>query len=113
MRRRPLLIALLAWTLSASALAEGNRTLTCSVTNAVVGCMIEQPAFVLGAFEVAVGVDAQVAYGLGRTGHLAPYLLAGFYTPAWSAWFEFHLPQTGIPTVGRPDPWRLGVTWRF
>jgi hypothetical protein len=112
-RPRPLLVALLALTLSANAHAEGNRTLTCSVSPAVAGCLVEQPVFVLGHFEVAVGIDAQLAYGHGRTGHLAPYLLAGWYAPTWSAWFEFHLPQTGIPTLGRPDPWRLGVTWRF
>jgi hypothetical protein len=111
-RPRLLLIALLAWTLCASALAEGNRTLTCSVNNRVMGCMIEQPAFVLGALEVAVGVDAQLAWR-GGTSHLAPYLIAGWYASTWAVWGEFHLPEIGIPTVGRPDFWRLGFTVRF
>lgn len=110
---RRLLPALLALTLLGSAHAEGNRTLTCSVTNAVAGCMVEQPAFVLGSFEFSVGVDAQVAIGATGTAHLTPYALVGWYAPTWSAWFEFHLPETGIPTLGRPDPWRLGVTFRF
>jgi len=112
-RPRLLLIALLAWTLCASALAEGNRTLTCSVNNRVMGCMIEQPAFVLGPLEFSVGVDAQVAIGATGTTHLTPYALVGWYASTWAVWGEFHLPEIGIPTVGRPDFWRLGFTVRF
>ena len=111
--RHLLPIALLALTLSGSAVAEGNRTLTCSATNTVAGCMIEQPAFTLGPLEVAVGVDAQLAYGGGRESHFGPYLLVGWYETSYAVWAEFHLPETGIPTVGRPDFWRVGFTVRF
>lgn len=111
MRHRLLLITLLALTLSGSALAAGS--LTCSATSSRAGCFYEVPTFVLGSLEVAVGVDAQVGWGDGAGSHLAPYAIVGWYAPTWSAWLEFHLPETGIPTLGRPDPWRIGVTFRF
>ena len=112
---RPLLltVAILAWTLVGSALAEGNRTLTCSVSGSVAGCMIEQPLYVFGPFEVAFGVDAQYGYGLGRTSFFAPYTLIGYYGDRWSVWAEFALPNHRVPTFGKPESWRLGWRLRF
>lgn len=111
MRRRLLLITLLAWTLCGSALAAGS--LTCSATSSRAGCFYEVPAFVLGPLEVAVGVDAQAGWGDGASSHLAPYAIVGWYAPTWSAWLELALPDSRVPTFGRPDPWRVGFTVRF
>lgn len=113
MRPLRLLIVVLALTLAGSGFAEGNRTLTCSVSGAVAGCLIEQPVLVLGAFEVAVGVDAQAAYDGVRASFLAPYAIVGWYAGAWAAWVEFALPQSRVPTFGKPEPWRLGFRLRF
>jgi hypothetical protein len=108
-----LLIALVALMLLGSAAAEGNRTLTCSVSGAVAGCLVEQPVFVLGPLEFSVGVDAQWAYDGVRTSFFAPYALVGWYASSWSVWAEFALPDHRIPTFGKPEPWRVGFRVRF
>ena len=113
MRLRLLLIGILALTLFGSVSAAGNRTLACSASGAVSGCWIEQPVYVLGPLEIAVGVDAQVAYDGLRTSFLAPYVVLGWYASAWSAWAEFAIPETPVPTLGKPDAWRLGFRVRF
>ena len=112
---RPLLLAgvILALTLAGSALAEGNRTLTCSASSAVAGCLVEQPVMAFGSLEVAIGVDAQVAYGFGRTSFFAPYAIVGWYANSWSVWLEFAIPESRIPTFGKPEPWRVGFRYRF
>lgn len=110
---RRLFIVTVALTLFASALAEGNRTLACSVSQNVSGCWLEAPVYASGAFEVGFGIDAQLAYGAGRTSFLAPYAVLGWYAPTWSAWAELALPQSRFPTFGKPEPWRLGFRVRF
>jgi len=90
-----------------------GSTITCSATGAVAGCYLERPVWVAGPLEFTVGIDAQLAYAQGRTGHLAPYAGAAWYADSWSAWLEVHLPESGIPTLGRPDWWRVGMTWRL
>lgn len=128
MPRRLLLAITLALLLLGSAHAEGdatenvappafsalsNTTLTCSarLPAAVVGCFVERPVLVLGAFEVALGVDAQVALSGSQGHHLAPYLLAAYYTASWSAWAEIRLPElNGLQPLGDPDWLRLGFS---
>lgn len=88
-------------------------TLTCSarLPTAVVGCFVERPVLVLGNLEVAVGVDAQVALSGSQGHHLAPYLLAAYYTASWSAWAEIRLPElNGLQPLGDPDWLRLGFS---
>jgi hypothetical protein len=112
MARRLLLITLLALTFSGSALAAGS--VTCSVSSTRGGCFIEQPVWVLGPLEVAVGVDAQAGWGAGAGSHLAPYAVVGWFSPAaWAIWVEFALPSSRVPVLGRPDAWRVGFTFRF
>jgi hypothetical protein len=124
MLRLLLVITILATIAHASAADEGSQsanpfgvlagaTITCSATSAVAGCYLEHRILTLGALEVTLGIDAQAAYAGGRSGHLAPYAGAAWYAPTWSAWLEVYLPQSGIPTIGRPDWWRVGFTWRF
>lgn len=129
---RLLLATLLASTLLGSALAEGeapaaapppafsvlaNSTLTCSarLPTAVVGCFLERPVLVLGALELAVGVDAQAALRAGlEDAHLAPYLIAAVYQEALSAWLEVRLPElAGLHPIGDPDYLRVGFSIRF
>jgi hypothetical protein len=31
----------------------------------------------------------------------------------WGAWLEFALPESRIPVIGKPDPWRFGVRVHF
>ncbi len=126
MRLRRLIITLAATTLIASATAEGdatepipfsvltNATLSCSVKapSLIVGCYLERPVAVLGGLELAVGVDAQAALR-GGDSHLAPYGIAAYYAPTWSAWLEVMLPDLGIPVIGAPDWLRFGFSYRF
>lgn len=123
MLRRLLLTTILATTALANAQGDADptssfgvltgSTITCSGTSTVAGCYLEKPVLTLGDLEVTLGVDAQVAYGGGRAGHLAPYVGAAWYASTWSAWAEVYLPHSGIPTIGRADWWRVGFTWRL
>lgn len=123
MRRRLLLITILAPLLLGSAHAEGepdsllaNTTLTCSarLPAAVVGCFVERPIAVLGPVELALGVDAQVALSDAHRGHLAPYAVLAWYADQWSAWAELRLPElAGLHPIGDPDFLRLGFSLRF
>ena len=91
-------------------------TVTCSarLPTGVVGCFIERPVLVLGAFEVALGVDAQASFTHAASGHLAPYLLTAWYSDSWSAWAEVRLPELdGLQPLGDPDWLRLGITLRL
>lgn len=133
--RRPLLLLLvttLALTLFGSALAEGEATtedvavpfsvlagssITCSTAwpSSTTGCWWERPVLVLGAVELAVGVDAQAVLTGGlNDAHLAPYVILAAYLDTWSAWAEVRLPElAGIPVLGSPDWLRAGFTLRF
>lgn len=91
----------------------GGSTVSCSVTNAVAGCYWERPVAILGPFEFTVGIDTQAAYAEGRTSHLAAYAGVAYYAPTWSAWLELYNPRANLPTIGRPDWFRLGFTWRL
>src|SRR5690606_8427440 len=131
MRRRLLLITILAPLLLGSAHAEGdatesvappafsvlsNTTLSCSarLPAAVVGCFVERPVLVLGPFEVALGVDAQAAFSDAHRGHLAPYAVLAWYADTWSAWAELRLPElAGLHPLGDPDFLRLGFSLRL
>ncbi len=79
------------------------------------GCWWERPLLVLGAVELAVGVDAQaVLTGSWEDAHLAPYIVAAAYLDTWAAWIELRLPElAGVPTLGSPDWLRAGFTLRF
>lgn len=89
-----------------------GSTLSCTATPALAGCFVERRVLTLGDLEVAVGVDAQAAWGNAST-HLAPFATLAWY-PTWgSVWLEFALPDSRVPTFGRPDPIRLGFTWRI
>ena len=70
---------------------------------------------VVGAVELAVGVDAQaVLTGDLEDAHLAPYLIAAAYLDTWSAWVELRLPElAGVPVLGSPDWLRVGFTLRI
>lgn len=129
MPRRLLLATIAALTLSASVLGAAEEPLeptsnpgefgvmlTCSarLPAVVVGCFAERTVLVLGGFEVAVGVDAQVAFSDASTGHLAPYAVLAYYGPAWSAWAELRLPHLdGVPVLGDPDYLRFGFSMRL
>lgn len=134
MPRRQLLATLLATMLLASGLAGAtdppttenvaapfsvlaNSSITCSTAwpSSVTGCWWERPVLVLGAFEVAVGIDAQAALtGTLDDAHLAPYLIAAWYGEQASAWAELRLPElSGVPVLGSPDWLRVGFTLRF
>lgn len=94
-----------------------GSSITCSSTwpSAVVGCFWERPVLVLGALELALGVDAQATLsGSFDDMHLAPYLIAAYYGDAWSAWVEVRLPELGgIPVLGSPDWLRAGFAYRI
>ena len=129
MRRRLLLITLLALTLFGSALADAegatenvapgasfftNSTLTCSarLPSAVLGCFWERPIATLGPVELAVGVDAQAALRGAVGGHVAAYIVAAVYLDSWSAWVEVFTPEV-MPPIGSPDWLRTGFSIRF
>jgi len=94
-----------------------GSSITCSSTwpSAVVGCFWERPVLVLGALELALGVDAQATLsGSFDDMHLAPYLIAAWYGEQASAWAELRLPElSGVPVLGSPDWLRVGFTLRF
>jgi hypothetical protein len=123
MRPLVLLLMTLALTVCGSALAEGEDanvqrsltgvSVTCSASLRDAGCFVERPVLVLGALEVALGMDARASWTNEERGYLAPYGVIGWYGDAFSAWLEFHLPETGMPLVGKPDPFRIGFTWRY
>ncbi len=125
MRLRRLIITLAATTLIANGIAAAedtpepfsvltNATLSCSIKapSLIVGCYLERPVAVFGGLELAVGVDAQAALR-GGDSHLAPYGIAAYYAPTWSAWLEVMLPDLGIPVIGAPDWLRFGFSYRF
>lgn len=139
MRRR--LVTILATTLLASGIAAAQEpidphpeptpveapspfagvTVACSVAapSLVTGCWVERPAFTLGAFEVAVGVDVQGDLGAlfaGESGasHIAPYAVLAWYGDASSVWVELRLPRLGnVPLIGAADALRVGFTHRI
>jgi hypothetical protein len=122
--RRPLVLLLttLALMLGGSAAAEGNAerndalagySVTCSASLAGAGCWIERPVWVLGSFEVAVGFDARAAWGAWERSYASPYAIVGWYAPSWAAWVEFAIPESGMFSFGKPDPFRAGFTFRF
>jgi hypothetical protein len=118
MRPLALLLMTLALTFSGSAHAEGEGTsagysVTCSASLSGGGCWVERPTFVWGPVELAFGFDARASWGAWERSYAAPYGILGWYENNWSAWLEFHLPETGMPLVGKPDPFRFGVTWRY
>lgn len=127
MRRR--LIGALASIVIASALAIGyaqdaelpgegirGRTLTCSANlELTVACFVEQTAFALGPFEVAIGVDTRVALRAPTIDdqlELGGYAILGWYQPTWGVWLELHAPSL-TPVIGTPDWLRAGFTVRF
>ena len=116
LRRRLLITTLVTIALGSVAAADSplaGSTLTCSATSTVAGCYVERPILTIGPLELTIGVDAQLAYGGNRSGHLAAYAGAAWYAPTWSAWAEVYNPRTRVPTVGRPDWWRVGFTIRY
>lgn len=91
-------------------------TLTCSarLPTGVVGCFAERTMFVLGDFEVAVGVDVQATFSDFAQGHIAPYAIVAYYADGWSVWGEFRLPELyGLHPLGDPDWARVGFSMRF
>lgn len=129
-RPRHLLLAMTAaMTLLGSALAEGNpatepvagflsgSSITCSTAwpSSTTGCWWEKRVLVLGAVELAVGVDAQAVLTGGlNDAHLAPYVILAAYLDAWSAWAELRLPElSGVPVLGSPDWLRVGMTYHW
>lgn len=139
MRRR--LVTILATTLLVSASAAAQEppapppepapvaapspfagvTVACSVAapSLVTGCWVERPAFTLGAFEVAVGVDVQgdlatlFAGELGAS-HVAPYAVMAWYGDTSSVWVELRLPRLGnVPLIGAADALRIGFSTRL
>ncbi len=132
MRRLTLLLAtIVGLTLLGSANADGDTTepvaspfsvlagstVSCSTAwpSATVGCFIERPVLVVGAVELAVGLDAQtVLTGTLADTHLAPYVIVAAYLNSWSAWAEVRLPHLGsIPVLGSPDWLRVGFSIRI
>lgn len=123
-----LLITTLGLTWLGSALAEGeagtdsvasllaDSSITCSTAwpSATVGCWWEQPIWVVGDVELALGVDAQaVLAGSWDDAHLAPYMIVAWYGATASAWLEVRLPDLGgIPVLGDSDWLRAGMTIR-
>jgi len=94
-----------------------GSSITCSSTwpSAVVGCFWERPILVLGALELAIGLDAQATLsGSFDDMHLAPYAIGAFYADGWSAWVEVRLPELGgIKPIGDSNWLRAGFTLRF
>jgi len=119
MRPLVLLLTILALMLGGSALAEGEGvaptgySVTCSASLASAGCWIGRPVWVLGPVEVAVGFDARAVWAGEARGYWAPYAIVGWYSSAWAAWVEFHIPESGMFSFGKPDPFRAGLTLRF
>jgi len=118
--RRPLVLLLttLALTLSGSVLAAeppelSGYSVTCSVTLRGAGCFVERPVIVIGPLEVSIGFDARASWASEARGYAAPYAVLGWYAPKWAAWVEIALPDTSIPVLGKPDPFRAGFTIRF
>lgn len=132
--RRPLrllLATLVATMLLGSATAEGepttepvagafrvlaNTTISCSAAwpSTTVGCWIERPILVIGPLELAIALDAQVAFSSSPT-YLAPMLSLAWYGEAASVWLEVALPEgaLGLPHLGRGDWARLGFSYRW
>lgn len=119
---RLLLSMILAGTLTGTALANesnaeqpdlANVTLTCSVgTSGSAVCFAERPVLTLGAFEVALGVDARVILHGPGNGHLTGYVIFGWYERTWNAWLELAVPEL-IPPIGKNDFIRAGFSVRF
>jgi hypothetical protein len=108
---------ILAMMLLGTALAqdsgEATRTLSCSaaVPSWAVACFVETPVATVGPIEFAIGFDARALLSEGNV-DFAPYGIAAYYAPTWNAWVEVALPNV-TPIIGRPDPFRAGVTLRF
>ena len=118
MRPIVLLLMTFALTFSGSAAAEGEvapagYSVTCSASMTGGGCWVERPVLVLGRLEVALGMDARASWTNQERGYIAPYAVIGWYESRFAAWLEFHLPDIGIPPVGKPDPFRIGFTFRY
>ncbi len=118
MRPLVLLLTTLALTWPGSALAAdppelAGYSVTCSVSLTGAGCFIERPVLVLGHFEVAVGFDARAVWTDWERSYASPFLVTGWYAPRWAAWAEIAIPESRLPTLGKPDPIRLGFTVRF
>lgn len=98
-----------------SVLAGSSITCSTAWPSSTTGCWWERPVLVLGAFEVAVGIDAQAVLTSGlNDAHLAPYVILAAYLDTWSAWAELRLPElSGVPVLGSPDWLRVGFTLRF
>lgn len=130
--RRLLLATILATTLLGNATAaEGetttesvasafsvlaNTTISCSAAwpSATLGCFLERPVLVLGALELAIGLDAQAVLTGALDGHLAPYMVLAYYADTWSAWTEVRLPElAGIKPLGSSDWFRIGFSYRI
>jgi fructose-specific phosphotransferase system IIC component len=119
MRHLLLCITLLGSLLLGSALAAEevaepkNLTLTCSFSSeGTIGCFLERPVFVLGNFELGIGVDSRVAIWGESRSYLSGYAIAGWYAPTWNVWAELAIPDV-VPVIGRPAAFRAGVTVRF
>ena len=93
-----------------------GRTLTCSANlELTVACFVEQTAFALGPFEVAIGVDTRLAFRAPTIDdklELGGYAILGWYQPTWGVWLELHAPSL-TPVIGTPDWLRAGFTVRF
>lgn len=91
-----------------------NVTLSCSASAPtwLLGCYVERPVLVLGALELAVGLDAQAVLTGAHEADFAAYGTIGIYEETWSAWVEFWLPELA-PALGSPDWFRIGFTYRF
>jgi len=94
-----------------------NSTISCSAAwpSTTVGCFWERAVLVLGALELAVGVDAQAALtGSWDDANLAPYAILAYYADTWSAWTEVRLPElAGIRPLGASDWLRVGFSIRI
>lgn len=93
-----------------------GRTLTCSASlELTLACFVEQTAFAVGPFEVAIGVDTSVAFrgdSVDDQLQFGGYAIVGWYEPGWGVWAELHLPSL-TPVIGNPDWLRVGFTVRF
>jgi hypothetical protein len=118
MRPVALTLTMLVLTFSGSALAEGEGTpagysVTCSAGLRDAGCFIERPVLVIGALELAFGFDARASWADWERSYASPYAILAWYADSWSAWAEFAIPESRIPSIGKTDPLRVGVTWRY
>jgi len=105
-----LLITLLALTSIALAYA-GSFTFT--VTPRGVTAFVEQPVFVLGDVEVAVGYDLRFDWRDGSRSAGSPVVTVGYYRPSWGAWIEVAMSRGPWPAFGERDAFRLGFTFRY